>query len=116
MTRVMSKRPVMTAVAAFVLGSLVVEAHLITYRGTVARVEAARVQVKTLDDQGREEPEPRWFVPTAETRILRGSRRMTLADAKITTGERIVVTVDHRADDDVRVVEIRLAERSTAPR
>jgi hypothetical protein len=88
-----------------------VQAHLITYKGTVAKVEGSRIQVKTLNDEGEEHPEPQWFSPIETTKILRGDTRVTLDEAGITVGERIVVIVNHRSDDDAPVVEVRLAEK-----
>ena len=85
-------------------------AHLITYRGTVLKVEAARIQVKAVAEDGADIPEPLWFVPTEKTKILRGDRRVSLPEAAINAGERIVVIVEHSDDDKVTVIEIRLAE------
>lgn len=96
--------------AAGVLASATgVSAHLMTFKGTVAKVEAARIQVKTVNDEGRENPVPEWFAPTAETKIMRGDQRVSLSAAKITAGERIVVIVDHGDDGVSVVVEVRLA-------
>ena len=88
------RRVVGLVVATVVVVTAVgVRAHLITYRGTVAKVEAERIQVKTLDEEGNENPEPEWFSPNDETKILRGEKRMTLKEANITVDERIVVIV-----------------------
>jgi hypothetical protein len=94
-----------------VLTATGLDAHLMTYRGTVAKVEGSRIQVKTVDDQGKDIPEPQWFTPDEKTKITRGETRVTFAEAKITAGERIVVIVDHRSDDDVPVVEVRLGAK-----
>ncbi len=98
------------AAALFSVLAAGLAAHLITFRGTVLEVEPARVQVKAVDEAGKEIKEPMWFAPTADTKILRGERRVSLAEAAIKVSERIVVIVNHVSDDEMTVVEIRLAE------
>jgi len=85
-------------------------AHLITFRGTVVKVETTRIQVKAVGEDGKEIPEPMWFAPNEKTKILRGDKRVSLPEAAIKVNERIVVIVDHADDDRMVVVEIRLAE------
>lgn len=98
------------AAALFSVVATTLAAHLITFRGTVLKVEPARVQVKAVDEAGREIKEPMWFTPTSDTKILRGEKRVSLAEAAIQVSERIVVIVNHVSDDEMTVVEIRLAE------
>lgn len=95
-------------VAALVAGA-VVQAHEVTYRGTVETVEAARVQVQTLDESGAA-AELTWFTVTADTEVRRGDTLVPYADAGIEEGERIVVMVntDFAPTD---ALEIRLAPR-----
>ena len=84
-------------------------AHEMTIKGTVAGIEKARIQVKT----GLEKPgeSPAWYPIDEKTKVLRGKRTVTLAAAKMTVDERVVLIVDHPVRGPVRTKEIRLAAR-----
>ena len=84
---------VMGAVVLLVSGISLL-AHEETYKGTVVSVVAAKVQVKVIDDKTKKESTMD-FVITAKTKVLRGEKLMSLADAKIQKDERIAVTVNH---------------------
>ena len=85
-------------------------AHPMTYQGTVLAAEPARVGVKTINDQTKKEDRI-WFVVDKNTRVKRGEKTVAYADAKITIGERIVVTVDMDATTTMLATEIRLGDK-----
>jgi hypothetical protein len=101
------------AVLTAALAGVAVSAHSVTYHGTVLAVEAARVQVKTVDDASRKE-ETLWFVVDKDTKIRRGDEVVTYAAARIVKGERIAVTIDHDAATKMLATEIRLAPAKEA--
>ena len=84
-------------------------AHEMTVQGTVAAVEATRIQVKT----GKEKAgvEPAWYVIDAKTKIKRGKKTVTLDGARVQLNERVVVIVDHPDDGPMVTKEVRLAEK-----
>lgn len=98
----------MVAIAAWMLVAPV-RAHEVTHRGTVVAIEAARVQVQTLTDDGAK-GELTWFDITDRTTVTRGDQTVTFADAAIAKGERIVVEVDHDRAPTV-ALRVRLAAR-----
>lgn len=69
-------------------------AHDETFKGTVIATPAGKVQVNVIDDKTKKESKME-FAVTAKTKVLRGDTVVTFADAKITKGERIAVTVNH---------------------
>ena len=103
------KRRAVGAVLALVLGTAAVFAHPMTFKGTVAAVEAARLQVKTGEEKKGEAPP--WLVINEKTKIFRDKTVVSFAEAKITIGERVVVNVDHDADGVMKAVEIHLAAK-----
>jgi hypothetical protein len=102
------KKAVGCSVALVMAAALSIAAHEMTLKGTVAAVEARRIQIKTGEEKQGESPD--WFAVDAKTKILRGQTRVTFQAAKIQVGERIVATVDH---DVARAIEIRLAAAAT---
>ena len=82
-------------------------AHEETFKGTVIATQTAKVQVSVIDDKSKKESSME-FAVTSKTKVLRGDKVVPFADAKITKGERIAVTVDHDASMSDAVV-IRLA-------
>ena len=109
--RVSAKPGFLTAIAlALVLAMAArIAAHEMTVKGTVAGIETARIQVKT----GGEKPgtSPAWYPIDAKTKIKRGDKTVTLADAHITVDERVVLILDHPDKGPVKTTEIRLAAR-----
>lgn len=103
------RHPIIVAALAVVLCAAVVAAHAITYQGTVLAVEAARVQVKTVDE--KKATQTVWFAVSKDTLVKRGTKSVKFADAAITAGERIVVIVDEHAATKNLAEEIRLAAR-----
>ena len=83
----------MGAVVLLVSGTSLL-AHEETYKGTVVSVVAARVQVKVIDEKTKKESTMD-FTITAKTKVLRGDKVVTFAEAKIQKDERIAVTVNH---------------------
>ena len=90
-----------TAVAAPLL------AHEMTVRGTVAAIEAARVQIKTGLEKAGEQPA--WFPIDRNTKIKRGTKTVKRDEANIKVDERIVLIIDHPDKGPVKTKEIRLA-------
>jgi hypothetical protein len=82
-------------------------AHEMTVKGTVTAIEAARIQIKTGEEKAGEQPG--WFPIDDKTIVKRGSKTVTLADAKITVEERVVAIVDHPTKGPMRTKELRLA-------
>lgn len=95
-------------VLALAFASAVVWAQEVTYLGTVLAVEAARVQVNTVDEKTKQGQNV-WFVIDKDTRVRRGDEIVSYADAKITKGERVAVIVDPAARTKMLAMEIRLA-------
>lgn len=94
------------AVALCLVGATLL-AHEVTYRGTVITVEAAKIQVKVTDEKTKREA-PMDFTVTAKTKILRGDKTVSFAEAKIQKDERISVTVNND-EDGHNAITIRLA-------
>jgi hypothetical protein len=103
------RRFVSAAIAVAIAGGASAWAHEMTIKGTVAGLEPARIQVKTGEEK-KGEP-PAWYPIGAKTKILRGKKTVTFAEAKISVGERVVVTVDHANDGKITTLDIRLAEQ-----
>jgi hypothetical protein len=82
-------------------------AHPMTYKGTVVSVTASTVQVKAVDDMTKKESTTTFKV-TEKTKVFRGDKQVTFADAKVQKDERIAVTVNMDTAKDV-AEEIRLA-------
>ena len=98
------------AVASAWLGSVAVFAHPMTHQGTVLTVEPARIEVKTVDEKTKKEDKV-WFVVDKTTKVKRGDKIVSYADAKIAAGERIVIIVDMDAKTKMFAEEIRLAAK-----
>jgi hypothetical protein len=96
------------ALVALVWGA-VLSAHDITVQGTVAAVDAARVQVRPV--AAKAAAPAAWYVVTRDTRVMRGAKTVAFGNAGITVGERIVVIVDEHAETKNLAVEIRLAAK-----
>jgi hypothetical protein len=84
-------------------------AHEMAHRGTVQGVEAARVQVQTIDDAGAPAALV-WYTVSEDTEVRRGDAVVTFTAAAVQVGERIVVIVDHDVDETA-AIEVRLAAR-----
>lgn len=85
-------------------------AHDVMYQGTVLAVESARIHVKTIDEKTKKE-EDIWFAVDKQTKVKRGDKPVTYADAKVEPGERIVVVVNHDAKVKNVATDIRLATK-----
>lgn len=85
-------------------------AHPMTHQGTVLTVEAARIEVKTVDEKTKKEDNV-WFVVDKTTKVKRGDKTVSYVDAKIAVGERIVIIVDMDAKTKMLAEEIRLAAK-----
>ena len=97
------------AVAALVVAQAVTFAHEMTVQGTVAAVETSRIQIKTGKEKAGAAPE--WYPIDAKTKIKRGKKTMTFAEARIEVNERAVLIVDHPTKGPMVTKEIRVAPR-----
>ena len=96
-----------------VCGSLLsatVFAHDMFYRRDVLRVESDRLQVRTVDASTKKE-EAVTFSVTRDTKVKRGDRVVPFSDAAISSGERVVVVVNHDATVKNVATEVRLAAK-----
>ncbi len=84
-------------------------AHELTVKGTVAAIETSRIQIKTGKEKTGAAPE--WYPIHAKTRVRRGTKLMTFAEARIAVKERAVLIVDHPAKGPLVTKEIRVAPR-----
>ena len=100
-------RAAMAAIAVVTLSTALVIAHEVTVKGTVAAVESKRLQVKTGEEKKGEAAA--WHAIDAKTKILRWKTIVTMDDAKIKVGERVVVLIDHESNGTMKTLEIRLA-------
>jgi hypothetical protein len=95
------------AMLVVVCCSVFVLAHQMTLKGTVAAIERTRIQVKTGEEKKGETPA--WCLIDEKTKIFRGKTVVTFEAAKITVDEKVVVLVDHEADNKMTAIEIHLA-------
>ena len=100
----------LVAVALAVVAQPVTLAHEMIVQGTVSAIETSRIQIKTGKEKAGVSPE--WYPIGAKTRIKRGNKTVTLAEAKIEVNERAVLIVDHPTKGPVVTKEIRVAPRS----
>jgi hypothetical protein len=103
------RRVVLAVVATAVVAQSVVSAHEMIVQGTVAAVETSRIQIKTGKEKAGVAPE--WYPIDAKTKIKRGQKTMSFAEAKIELNERAVVIVDHPTKGPIVTKEIRMAAR-----
>ena len=109
----MKTRRTFAAVLGFIvmfalLASSAIGAHPMTHQGTVLAVQPTRVQIKMIDEKTKKESTD-WFVIDKNTKVKRGEKAVSLADAKIAVNERIVIIVDMDAKTKNLAEEIRLA-------
>jgi hypothetical protein len=84
-------------------------AHQVTYKGTVMALDKESVRVTVVDEKTKKAAAMK-FDFDKETKILRGDKRVTIAEAQIVKGEKIAVTIDHDVDETLAIV-IRLDEK-----
>jgi hypothetical protein len=93
--------------ALLVAMSVAAAAHEMIVRGTVAAIEPTRIQIKTGEEKAGQAPA--WFPIGAKTKIKRGDKAVSFADARIAVNERVVAIVDHPDKGPMTTKEIRLA-------
>ena len=84
-------------------------AHQVTYKGTVIALDKESVRVTVVDEKTKK-PVDMKFDFDKETKVLRGDKLVTIAEARIVKGEKIAVTIDHDVDETLAIV-IRLDEK-----
>lgn len=94
--------------------SAAASAQEMTHLGTVVTVEAARIQVRLVDDAAKP-GEVRWFAVDKTTRVKRGDQLVAYADAKITKGERVAVLMDMSGRNPMLASELRFAAVAQPP-
>src|SRR5688572_13674444 len=94
-------------VFAWTLGASIAYAQEVTYLGTTVAVEAARLQVRIVDEKTKHE-HTQWFLIDRNTRVKRGEEVVPFAPAAIRPGERIAILVDPADAATFRAREIRL--------
>jgi hypothetical protein len=96
-------------VATVCISGATLLAHQVTFKGTVISFTETTVKVMVVDEKTKK-PAPKSFDFDKETKILRGDKLVTFANARIQKGEKIAVTIDHDADETLAIV-IRLDEK-----
>jgi len=94
------------------LAATTILAHEVTYEGVVAAIKPNRYAASsellaTLEVKVSELKRPMVFDITQKTRLWRGERSVSFADALIRKDERVTVTVNHD-DPNEGATEIRL--------
>jgi len=92
---------------ALIAASTTVFAH--EFRGTVVSVTPASITVSVLDESTKK-PSSMTFDIGKETKVQRGTKVVTLADAHIAKGEKVSITIDHDLDMHLAVL-IKLDEK-----
>ena len=80
------------------LGTTVVLAHKVTFKGTVVSATATAIKVTVVDAKTKK-TSTMAFDMDKETEIFRGEKKLTFAEAKIQAGDAVAVTVDHDTDE-----------------
>ena len=105
----MFKRFLVAVVALMIVAQAIPRAHEMTVQGTVSAVEASRIQIKTGKEKTGASPE--WYPIGAKTKIKRGKKTVTFAEARIEVNERAVLIVDHPTKGPMVTKEVRVAPR-----
>jgi hypothetical protein len=93
-------------VAVFTLTVISIAAasrHEVTYKGTVVSTDEKKVVVTVVNEKTKK-PESMTFKHDSDTKMLRGDRVVTYAQAQIVKNEKIAVTVDHDLDEGFAIV------------
>ena len=97
----------------------VLSAHEVTFSGTVVALETAEYaqpngttrEVQELEvayvDEKTKRPAQKVFTIDSETRVLRGDKSLSLAEAALQKGETVEVVVNHDTPGDL-ALEVRL--------
>jgi hypothetical protein len=94
------------AVLLVSLGTVVLLAHEVTYKGTVVSADAASLNVSVINQKTRK-PEVMRFDVDKDTKFLRGEKLVTFTEARIQKNESISVTVNlDDAEDYAQVVRL----------
>ena len=91
---------VVSLVAVCALGATLL-AHSVT--GTVVSVKPASIIVSVVDETTKK-PVSMTFDLNKDTKIMRGTKTVTFAEAKIQKGEKVSVTIDHDVDEHLATI------------
>lgn len=79
------------------------------FRGSVVSVTPTTITISTVDETTKK-PTQETFDIAKDTKIQRGTKALSFADAKIQKGEKVTVTIDHELDMH-RAIVIKLDEK-----
>src|SRR5580765_4981316 len=79
------------------------------FRGSVVSVTPTAITISTVDETTKK-PTQETFDIAKDTKIQRGAKTVTFAEAKILKGEKVTITIDHELDMH-RAVVIKLDEK-----
>ena len=102
-------RLVLAVVILAAVATAIPLAHEMTVQGTVVAVETSRIQIKTGKEKAGASPD--WYPIGPKTKVKRGKKTVTFAEAKIEVDERAVLIVDHPTKGPMVTKEIRVAPR-----
>ena len=100
MTLNSSRSAVATMIALCALGATLL-AHSVT--GTVVSAKPESIVVSVVDESTKK-PVSMTFDVNKDTKIMRGTKTVTFAEAKIQKGEKISVTIDHDVDEHLATI------------
>jgi len=104
----MNRRSVLLSVVlVLAVSAATLYAHEV--RGTVVSATATSITVSAIDETTKK-PANMTFDIGKETKIQRGTKVVSFADAKITKGEKVTITIDHELDMHLAMV-IKLEEK-----
>ena len=91
--------PRVSAVLCVAMAVLVASATLLAHevRGTVVSVTPTAITVSAIDETTKK-PAQMTFDIGKQTKITRGTKVVSFADAKIQKGEKVEITIDHELD------------------
>jgi hypothetical protein len=98
---------VVTAVVSVCAMAATLLAH--DFRGSVVSVTPTTITISTVDDTTKK-PTQETFDIAKDTKIQRGTKVVSFAEAKIVKGDKVTITIDHELDMH-RAIVIKLDEK-----
>ncbi|HEX5069781.1 MAG TPA: hypothetical protein VFV78_06145 [Vicinamibacterales bacterium] len=93
--------PLLSLVVAVLVASTAVFAH--GFEGTVVSATPAAITISVVDESTKK-ASPMTFDIGKQTKIQRGTKVVSFADAKIEKGEKVSIEIDHELDMHLAVV------------
>jgi riboflavin synthase alpha subunit len=98
----MNRRSVLlSAIAALVVSAVTLYAH--EFQGTVVSATPASITVSVIDETTKKVA-PMTFDIGKQTKIQRGTKVVSFADAHIVKGDKVEITIDHELDMHLAMV------------